>query len=475
MDNKNNNLMDPETGFENELSGSISVEENVMGTARCNKLLLSISMPIMASMLVQAFYNIVDSIFVSRINENALTAVSLALPVQNLMIAVICGTGVGINARLSRKLGEKNIEAVNKTAGNAISISALITMFFMVLGFLFSGTFMRAMTSDAQIIQYGIEYIGIVTIFCGGLAFQIVFERLVQSTGKTFYSMISQGTGAVINIILDPIFIFGLLGFPAMGVKGAAIATVVGQWIGSFIGLYCNFRYNKEISIRPKYFKLEKTIVRDIFAVGFPSIIMQSIGSVLTFGLNKILLAFSSTAAAVFGIYFKLQSFVFMPIFGLNNGLVPIISYNYGAKNPDRIKETFRYAVLYSLVIMTVGFLIFFLKPELLLMLFDASDEMIRIGSVALPIIIICFVFAGYAIVCSSMFQALGHGVLSLGISIIRQIVILLPSAYIFSKLGGLNLLWWAFPFSEIVSFVISYIEIKRIIRHQVDSLDKFQ
>ncbi|MDO4437877.1 MAG: MATE family efflux transporter [Eubacteriales bacterium] len=470
MENKNN-LMDPETGLNNESSGSFAVKENIMGTESCNKLLLSMSLPIMASMLVQALYNIVDSVFVSRINENALTAVSLALPIQNLMIAVICGTGVGINARLSRKLGEKNSEAVNKTAGNAISLAILIMLVFMGVGFLFSGTFMRAMTNDAQIIEYGIDYIQVVTIFCGGLAFQIVFERLVQSTGKTIYSMISQGAGAVINIILDPIFIFGLCGVPAMGVKGAAIATVIGQWIGALIGLYCNFRYNHEISLKPRYFKLEAAIVKDIFAVGFPSIIMQSIGSFLTFGLNKILLTFSSTAAAVFGVYFKLQSFVFMPIFGLNNGLVPIIAYNYGAKKPDRIKKTFRYAVMYSLMIMTAGFLVFLFKPELLLMIFDASEEMIRIGSVALPVISMSFVFAGYAIVCSSMFQALSHGVLSLGISVIRQLVILLPAAYIFSKLGGLNALWWAFPFAEAVSFVISFIQVKRIIRHQVDSL----
>lgn len=453
--------------------GKNAPAENKMGVMPENKLLLTMSVPIMISMLVQALYNVVDSIFVAQINENALTAVSLAFPVQSLMIAIMCGTGVGINARLSKKLGEKNFESANTTAGNAIFITFGNILFFMVLGLLFSETFFRAMTEDAEIISYGVSYMRIVTIFCGGFAFQITFERLVQATGRTIFSMVSQGAGAIANIILDPIMIFGLFGFPKMGVAGAAVATVTGQWIAALIGLYLNLRKNPELTFGVRYLRPHKKVIKEIYAVGIPSIIMQSIGSVMTFGMNKILIVFSSTATAVFGVYFKLQSFVFMPVFGLNNGVVPIIAYNYGARKPARIKKVFRLAAAYAVGIMVLGFLIFQFGAAWLLSLFNASENMIEIGVPALRIISLSFIFAGFAIICSSMFQALGHGMLSLWTSVIRQLVVLLPAAFILAKWQGLSAVWWAFPIAEVISFILSIIFLRHILHTQVDPLGK--
>ena len=447
------------------------VQENKMGVMPCNRLLLSMSVPMMISMLVQALYNVVDSIFVSRISENALTAVSLAFPVQSLMIAIMTGTGVGINARLSKKLGEKNYESANQTAGNALLLSFCNMLFFIVLGLLFTGTFFRAQTDDQEIIGYGIQYLTVITLASGGFAYQVTCERLVQATGRTIYSMISQGTGAITNIILDPIFIFGLFGFPRLGVAGAAVATVTGQWVGAALGFYFNLRHNPDLRFGVRYLRPNGRIIREIYAVGIPTIIMQSIGSVMTFGMNKILIAFSSTAAAVFGVYFKLQSFIFMPVFGLNNGVVPIIAYNYGARKPDRIKRVFKLGCMYAIGIMFVGTLLFQFKADWLLKLFSASDNMLGMGVVALRTISVSFLLAGFNILCSSIFQALVHGMLSLWVSVIRQLVILLPAAFVLANWRGLSAVWWAFPIAEVVAFGLSILFLRHILKREVDPL----
>lgn len=450
---------------------SVENNQNIMGYLPCNQLILKLSVPMMLSMLVQALYNIVDSVFVARVSEDALTAVSLAFPLQSLLIAVAVGTGVGVNARLSRKLGEKSMREVNTTAGNALFISIIYSVVFLVLGLTICEPFYRIMTDDPEIIQYGIDYSSVVLTFAAAPIFQMACERLLQATGKTFYSMITQTTGAIINVIMDPIMIFGLFGMPAMGTKGAAIATVLGQAVAALMAVFFNLKFNKEISFGAQYIRPHKETIKAIYIVGIPSIIMQSISSVMNFGMNKILLQFSSTAAAAFGIYFKLQSFVFMPVFGLNNGIVPIIAYNYGARKPDRIKETFKIAVMYAVAIMLVGILIFELLPELLLKVFNASDNLYAIGTVALRLIAIHFVFAGYDIVCSSFMQALGHGVKSLIVSIVRQLLFLLPAAYIFAHVFGLNAVWLSFPVAEIASLILCTIFTGKIFRTEIEPL----
>ena len=423
------------------MSGENIVKENKMGTMPINKLLITMSLPMMISMLVQALYNVVDSIFVSQISENALTAVSLAFPVQNFMIAVGVGTGVGINALLSRALGEKNFEEANKVANNGVFLAVMSYLAFFIIGILFSKKFFQWQTDIEDIVNGGYSYLIICTTCSFGMYGQIVFEKLMQSTGRTFYSMISQLTGAVINIILDPILIFGLFGLPKMGITGAAVATVLGQISSMSLGIYLNKTKNKEIKIKVKGFRPNLKTIKKIYAVGIPSIVMSSIGSIMTFGVNKILLVFTSTATAVFGVYFKLQSFIFMPVFGINNGMVPIVSYNYGARNKDRLMQTVKTSIIYAIGIMLIGLAIFQLMPKQLLGLFNASEEMISIGIPALRIISLSFIFAGYCIVVGSMFQALGNGIMSLIVSIGRQLVVLLPAAYLLSKSGNLNLM----------------------------------
>lgn len=451
------------------------VTENKMGTMPVPKLLISMSLPIMISMLVQALYNIVDSMFVARLNENALTAVSLAFPIQNLMISVFSGTGVGMNALLSRSLGEKNTERANNVATHGVILAGASYLFFLVFGLLFSRIFYTMQTNDAQIIEYGREYMIVCCVFSFGIAFQMTFERLLQSTGKTIYSMITQAVGAIINIILDPIMIFGLLGFPKMGVTGAALATVTGQIIAAVLGAYLNHMKNKEIHVSLKGFSWSGHVVSGIYSVGIPSIIMMSIGSVMTFGMNKILIAFTSTAAAVFGVYFKIQSFVFMPIFGMNNGLVPIIAYNYGARKSKRIKQAIFSGVVCDMAIMVAGFAVFQLCTKQLLAIFSASEYMVSIGVPALRIISISFLLAGFCIICSSVFQAMAHGFLSLIVSIVRQLIVLLPAAYILSKAGGLHAIWWAFPIAELFSFACSAYFLRRVIKNQVNTLEENQ
>ena len=443
---------------ERNMEKEMEIQENKMGIMPENKLLLSMSLPMMISMLVQALYNIVDSIFVSRINENALTAVSLAFPIQSLMIAFGAGTGVGINALLSKSLGEKNYEKVNRVAMNGVFLSAVCYLLFLIVGLVAVKPFYVSQSSDVQILEYGYQYLTVVCCFSIGMYSQFVFERLLQSTGKTFYTMITQSTGAVINIILDPILIFGYFGLPGMGVTGAAVATVIGQVIAAVLAFIINQKKNTEVKLRFRGFRPDGHIIGQIYAVGIPSIIMQAIGSVMTYGMNRILMVFTSTAAAVFGVYFKLQSFIFMPVFGLNNGMVPIIAYNFGAGHKKRVVKTIKLSIVYAVAIMLTGLFVFRVFPEQLFMLFDASETMLAIGIPALRTISISFLFAGFCIVCGSVFQALGNGVYSMVVSIARQLIVLLPAAYLLSRLGNVDYVWWSFPIAEIASLSMTII-----------------
>lgn len=448
------------------------VQENKMGTMPINKLLISMSLPMIISMLVQAMYNVVDSIFVSRLGEDALVAVSLAFPIQNLMIAVAVGTSVGINALLSRCLGEKKFKEANLCALNGVFLAVLSYIVFAIFGFIFAERFFVGQTSNPQIIKYGTQYLFVCTVFSFGMFLQIIMDRLLQSTGRTFYNMITQGTGAIINIILDPILIFGLFGFPRLEVTGAAIATVAGQIVGMTLSIIFNIKVNKDIHLTIKGFKPHLETIKKIYAVGLPSIIMQSITSVMTFGINKILIMFTSTAVSVFGVYFKMQSFVFMPVFGLNNGMVPIVAYNYGAKKKKRIIQTVKMSIVIATGIMLFGFAIFQIFPSQLLKMFNATDDMLTIGTYALRIISISFIFAGFCIILLSVFQALGHGMLSLIVSLIRQLVVILPVAFILAKLGGLHAVWYAFPIADIFSVTFSIIFLRKIYHTTIKNLE---
>lgn len=443
--------------MESELS------QNKMGTMPIRKLLISMSLPMMASMLVQALYNIVDSIFVARVSEAALTAVSISFPIQNLMIAFGVGIGVGVNALLSKSLGEGDQPRAQRIALQGIFIEVICCVIFILVGIFAMDLFFRGQTADAEIIALGKDYLSICCIFSVGLFAQLIFERLLQATGRTVLSMISQCAGALINIIFDPILIFGVswLGIPAMGVTGAAIATVFGQIVGGIVAIVLNVRRNRELDLRFRGFRPDGKLCGSILFIGIPSAIMGSIGSFMTYGVNKILFAFEEvgkTAAAVFGVYFKLQSFVFMPVFGLNNGMVPIVSYNYGAKRPDRITQTIRLSAIYAVAIMAAGVAVVQLIPDKLLRLFDASEQMLTIGVPALRIISTCFVFAGFSIVCSSVFQALGNSIFSMIMSITRQLAVLLPAAYILAHAFGLHAVWYAFPIAEFASLALSII-----------------
>ena len=440
-----------------------NTRENKMGTMPENKLLLSMAVPMMLSMMVQALYNVVDSIFVSRISEDALTAVSLAFPVQNLLIALGVGTGVGINALLSKSLGEKNQKLANKAAHNGIILMALSAVACALFGIFGSHWFFTTQTDNPVLIDYGTQYLSIVMTFSFGIFGQLMMERLLQSTGRTTLSMYTQLVGAVTNLILDPILIFGWFGLPAMGITGAAVATVVGQILSAIFGIWLNIKKNPDIKLSLKELVPDVKVIKKIYSVGVPSIIMGSIGSVMTYGINWILMGFSSTATAVFGVYFKLQSFIFMPVFGLNNGMVPIIAYNFGAKNKERMIRTMKLAVMYAVLIMFVGFLVMQIFPAQLFGMFEASEEMLAIGIPALRLISISFLFAGFCIIAGSTFQALGDGMLSMIISIARQLVVLLPVAYLLSLTGKLNLIWLAFPIAEVASVMLSVIFLYKI------------
>ena len=427
-----------------------------MGVMPVRRLLITMALPMMISMLVQALYNVVDSIFVAQISESALTAVSLVFPFQNLMISIGVGTAVGVNALLSRSLGEKNFALADQTAENGVFLSLLSYLAVLVLSLTLAQPFMAIQIDDPEIISYGVSYLRLVGGLSVGMFAAIMLERLLQSTGRTFYTMITQGLGAVINIVLDPLMIFGIGPFPEMGVAGAALATVIGQCVGAVLALYYNIRHNPEIHPRLRGFRPNGAVIRRIYAVGVPSILLSSIGSVMTFGMNQILTSFTSTATAVFGIYFKVQSFAFMPIFGLNNGMVPIVSYNLGAQKKKRLVGTVKFAFLLALCIMIAGFLVFQLLPAPILRLFDASDIMLSIGVPALRIISISFLLASGSIISISTLQALGKGVQSMMISFTRQLIVLLPVAWLLSLRGTLESIWWAFPIAEVVTLALS-------------------
>ncbi len=447
--------------------------ENKMGYMPVKKLIISMSLPMMVSMLVQALYNIVDSIFVSQISEAALTAVTVAFPLQNLMIAVGSGTGVGINALLSRSLGEKNQEQVDKAANTGIFLNLISFGLFLVLGAFASRPFVATQTGDPQIIEYGVTYLRYVCMLSFGLFFQMTFERLLQSTGMTLQSMVSQLAGALFNIIMDPVLIFGFGPFPEMGVAGAAIATVLGQCFAACLGLILNLRYNS----RWIHFSMKKVLhpnrstVRMIYYVGVPSILMMSIGSVMTYLMNLILSAFSSTAVAVFGVYFKLQSFFFMPIFGLNNGLIPVLAYNLGAREEKRIKDSLSFALKLAVVIMCVGTLVFELVPGNLLMMFNASEQMAAIGIPALRIIAVHFPLAAFGIILSSTFQAFSKSFYSLIVSVCRQLLVLIPVAWLLAQLGNLDIVWFCFPIAEVVSLIVTVILYRKVRREIIEKL----
>lgn len=442
-------------------------QENKMGVMPVKTLLITMSLPMMISMLVQALYNIVDSIFVSQINEYALRAVSLAFPVQSLMIAVAVGTAVGINAFLSKTLGEKNFEKANVIAVNGVFLAAVSFVVFVLVGILVSAPFFASQTTIEQVREYGVTYLTICCTMSIGIFMQTTFERLLQATGKTFYTMITQGTGAVINLILDPILIFGKFGLPEMGVAGAALATVLGQMVAALMAVFFNIKCNKEIKLSFRGFRPDLKLIGQIYKVGAPSIVVQSVASVMTYGMNLILETFGA-AQTVFGVYFKLQSFVFMPVFGLNNGMVPIIAYNYGAGKRDRVIATIRSSVAFGVGIMLVGLAVMELFPAQLISLFNATEELLVIGVPALRTICLSFVFAGFCIVAGSVFQALGNGVYSMVVSVARQLCVLLPVAKLLSLSGRVELIWWAFPIAELCSVSLSAFFLIRIYRKTI-------
>lgn len=445
------------------MSATAHSNENKMGTMPVNKLLVSMSLPMIASMLVQALYNVVDSVFVAQISENALTAVSLAFPIQSLMIAVSSGTCVGINALLSRSLGEKRQKEANLSAVNGVFLAFVSYLVFALMGILGSHLFFASQTENREIVEFGTQYLTICLIFSFGIFMEMTFERIMQSTGRTIYSMVTQGTGAIINIILDPIMIFGLFGFPRLGIRGAAIATVTGQIIAMILAVWFNHKKNRDVQLSFKGFKPDGRIIAKIYEVGVPSIVMQSIVSIMTFGMNKILIMFPETAVSVLGIYFKLQSFIFMPIFGLNNGVIPIVAYNYGAGHKKRIMDTIKLSTFIAVGIMLIGLIIFQVFPEGLLKLFNASDHMLEVGVPALRIISTSFLFAGYCIILGSVFQALGNGVYSLIVSVARQLLCILPLAYVFARVAGLHAVWYSFPLAELISVTLTTILFRRI------------
>ncbi|WP_026491933.1 MATE family efflux transporter [Butyrivibrio sp. XPD2002] len=446
--------------------------ENKMGVMPVKQLIVSMSLPMMASMLVQALYNVVDSIFVAQIDESALTAVTLAFPLQNLMIALGSGTGVGMNALLSRSLGEKNFDRADRAANTTLMLTLINYIIFLFIGIFVAKPFLMSQTDDAKILEYGMSYVSIICCCSIGLFCQMTFERMLQSTGRTLYSMYSQMSGAIINIVMDPILIFGMFGLPRLGVAGAALATVFGQVVGSLIGLYCNKSLNPDIHLRTSLiFKPRADIVKEIYYVGVPSILMMSIGSLMTYAMNIILITFSTTATAVFGVYFKLQSFFFMPVFGLNNGLIPVLAYNYGAKKKKRIREALRFSMALAATIMIIGTITFQLIPDRLLGLFNASLEMIKIGKPALRIISLSFPIAGICIAMGSVFQAFSESIYSLVVSVGRQLVVLIPAAWLLAQTGNVNMVWWAFPIAEIASLILSGFFFKRVYGKKVHTL----
>ena len=448
-----------------------TLKENKMGVMPVGKLLVNMALPMIISMIVQALYNVVDSIYVSQISESAVTALSLAFPVQNMQIGFATGIGVGINSLLSKSLGEKNQEAANRTAGNGIILMFIVTVAFMIFGVVGVRPYFEMQSSVAETVEGGIAYTQICCLFVLGSFMQILSERLLQATGRTMLTMVTQAAGAITNIILDPVFIFGWFGIPAMGVAGAAVATVIGQWVGALLGLYFNEKHNPDVQFGWRYAKLDKNIVGGILTVGIPSIIMNGIGSVMNFGMNQILQGFTETATSVFGIYFKLQSFFFMPLFGINGATISIIAFNYGARKPERIVKTLKLACVSALALMTTGLLVFQFAPDLLLGMFNPSDAFLEIGRSCLRTISWCFPVAAVSIALGASFQAMGNGIYSTITSLCRQMLVLLPAAYLLSLTGDVNMVWLAYPIAEIASAVATVFFFTRIYRQKIKPL----
>ena len=446
-------------------------KENKMGTMKEGKLLFTMALPIIISMLVTALYNIIDSIYVSQVSESAVTALSLAYPIQNLEIAAALGIGIGVNAYFSKSLGERNQDAVNRAAGNGIFLAICCAVLFALFGFFGARPYFESQSRVQETVEGGIVYTSICCIFSAGIFLEILGERLLQSSGRTVFTLISQGSGSIINIILDPIFIHGGFGIPAMGVAGAAVATVIGQWCGAVISLLLNLKFNTDVKFKFSYIRPVKQAIAPILAVGLPTFIMNGIGSVMTFGLNQILQGFQETATGVLGVYFKLQSFFFMPLYGINNAAISILAFNYGAKNPKRIMKTLKIACVVAMIIMVTGFTVFELFPQVFIGMFNPSDKFMEMGCIALRIISISFPIAADCVILTSIFQALGNGIDSAVISLSRQLLVLLPAAWLLSLSGNVNLVWWAFPVSEIASALVSVILFVRLYRKKIKPL----
>ncbi len=444
---------------------------NKMGTWPIGKLLMNMALPLVISMLVQALYNVVDSIYVSRISESAVTALSLAFPIQNLLIGCATGVGVGVNSLLSKSLGEQNYNRANRTAGNGFLLSALFSAIFVVFGIFFARPFFATQTTVSETLEGGTVYLAIVCIGSIGVFIEILCERLLQASGNAFQSMVTQATGAIINIILDPVLIFGWFGLPAMGIAGAALATVIGQWAAAILAMYLNKKYNKELDLKCCHAKPDAYVIRTVMGIGVPSIIMVGIGSINNFGINQILQGFSETATGVFGIYFKLQSFFFMPLFGINNAVISIVAFNYGARNPDRMMKTVKMAALAGVGIMLCGLAAFQFIPELLLSIFAPSPEFMSMAVQALRTISWCFPVAAVCIILGSTFQALGTGIYSTIVSLCRQLIVLLPAAWLLSQAGVVNRVWWAWPIAESMGLTMTIILFLKNYRNKVKPL----
>jgi putative MATE family efflux protein len=449
------------------------LQENKMGVMSVGKLLFNMATPMILSMLVQALYNVVDSVYIAQYSQDAVTALSLAFPVQNVQIGCAVGIGVGVNSMLSKSLGEGNREKANQVAGNGIFLALVFSFAIMLFGIFGTKAYYGIQTENAAILKNGIDYTTICCIFTAGVYFEVLFERMLQATGRTMHTMITQGAGAITNIVLDPIFIFGVewLGIPSMGAAGAAIATVAGQWVAATLALIFNITSNPDVKLSPKYIRPKGEIIKPVMSIGVPSMIMNSVSSVMNFSMNQILMGFEAVgeiATGIFGIYYKLQSFFFMPLFGLNNATISIVAYNYGARKPERMTKTLKIACITAFTIMMLGLAAFQLMPEVLLSLFNASDTFMAVGTKALRTISLHFPVAAFCIALGASFQALGNGIYSTITALCRQMVALLPAAYLLSLTGNVDAVWWSFPIAELVSLAATLFFFTRIYRKKI-------
>lgn len=446
--------------------------KNRMGTEPIPSLLFKMSLPIIISFLVQSVYNLVDSIFVARLSEKALTAVSLCFPVQNIMVAFAVGTGIGTTALLSRYLGMDDKKRVGVIATHGLILAAASMAAFMLFGIFFTDFYAKSQSTDPEIIQYTKDYLYVILLFCGGVFFQIFFEKTLQSTGNTVYTMITQGTGAILNIILDPIMIFGLFGFPKLGVTGAALATVIGQTGGSLVGVYFHSKKNRDVNFIFRNLSFHMDNIKQIFSIGLPSVLISGIGSVVLFFINNMLYTFGASAVAAYGIMYKLQSFSFMPMFGISNALLAIVSYNYGAKNKERIREAIKIAFVASFAIVGLSVVLMWIFSKQLFDLFSATDVMREIGVPMIRIVSLSFIISIPSVVgVGGIFQAIGNWKFPVIQSFLRQVILLLPIFYIFTRLGSLNFAWWAFPIAEILNAIVCVIFLRKDIREKIDVL----